>query len=66
MLVLITATIRSHDHIHRCMYLGDTSERALRLREIIKLIVFRVYMQASMAGICIREAYRVDVGSGKK
>ena len=54
--MLITATIRSHDHIHRRMYLGDISERALRLREIIKLIVLRVYMQANMAGICICEA----------
>jgi len=66
MLMLITATIRSHDHVHRRKYLGDTSERALRLREIIKLIVFRVHMQANMAGICICEAYRVDVGKGKK
>jgi len=66
MLTLITAKIRSHDHSHRRMYLGDISERALRLWEIIKLIVFRVHMQASMAGICIFEAYRIDVGKGKK
>jgi hypothetical protein len=36
------------------------------LGEIIKLIVFRVSMQANMAGICICEPYRIDVGKGTK